>query len=59
MRSLNQGLVMCYDTDVLIKSDSKIAQMIFLKCQYPEIQIGSVDNDTERGEGRFGSTGNN
>ena len=47
------------DTDVLIKSDSKIAQMIFLKCQYPEIQIGSVDNDTERGEGGFGSTGNN
>ena len=47
------------DTDVLIKSDNKIAQMIFLKCQYPEIQIGSVDNDTERGEGGFGSTGNN
>ena len=47
------------DVDVLIKSDSKIAQMIFLKCQYPEIQIGSVDNDTERGEGGFGSTGNN
>ena len=47
------------NTDVLIKCDSKIAQMIFLKCQYPEIEIGSVDNDTERGEGGFGSTGNN
>ena len=45
------------DVDVLIKSDNKIAQMIFLKCQYPEFEIGSVDNDTERGEGGFGSSG--
>ena len=47
------------NTDVLIKSDSKIAQMIFSNCIYPEIEIGSVDNDTKRGEGGFGSTGNN
>ena len=46
------------DVDVLIKSDNKIAQMIFLRCEYPEIEIGSVNNDTERGEGGFGSTGN-
>ena len=46
-------------TDVLIKSDNKIAQMIFSKCEYPEIEIGSVDIDTERGEGGFGSTDNN
>ena len=45
------------NTDVLIKSDSKIAQMIFSKCIYPEIEIGSVEIDTERGEGGFGSTG--
>ena len=46
-------------TDVLIKSDSKIAQMIFLNCTYPEIEIGFINIDTERGEGGFGSTGNN
>ena len=46
------------DVDVLIKSDNKIAQMIFSRCEYPEIEIGSVNNDTERGEGGFGSTGN-
>ena len=47
------------DTDILIKSDSKIAQMIFLNCIYPEIEIGSINVDTERGEGGFGSSGNN
>ena len=47
------------DADVLIKSDSKIAQMIFSHCIYPKIEIGSIDIDTERGEGGFGSTGNN
>ena len=47
------------NTDVLIKSDSKIAQMIFSHCIYPDFEIGFVDNDTERGEGGFGSTGNN
>ena len=48
------------DTDVLIKSDSKIAQMIFWSCFYPEIEIKeSIDNDTIRGEGGFGSTDNN
>ena len=48
------------DTDVLIKADTKIAQMIFLKCEYPEIEIEtSIDNDTVRGEGGFGSTDNN
>ena len=48
------------DTDVLIKSDSKIAQMIFLSCFYPEIEKKeSIDNDTVRGERGFGSTGNN
>ena len=60
-----RGLVyVCFrnhnDTDVLIKSGSKIAQMIFLNCVYPEIEaVGSIDNDTVRGQGGFGSTGNN
>ena len=48
------------DTDVLIKSDSKIAQMLFLNCVYPEIEIvDSIENNTKRGEGGFGSTDNN
>ena len=47
------------DTDVLIKSDSKIAQMIFLNSVSPKIEIvDSIENDTVRGEGGFGSTGN-
>ena len=47
------------DADVLIKSDSKIAQMIFLNCVYPEIEtVDYIDNDTARGEGGFGSTDN-
>ena len=46
------------NVDILIKSDNKIVQMIFSKCEYPEFEIGSVDNDTERGEGGFGSTDN-
>ena len=45
------------NTDVLIKSDSKIAQMIFFNCINPKINVlESIDNDTERGEGGFGST---
>ena len=48
------------DTDVLIKSDSKIAQMLFSNCLYPEIEVvDSIENDTKRGEGGFGSTDNN
>ena len=47
------------DTDVLIKSGSKIAQMIFLNCPCLEIEVvDSIENDTKRGEGGFGSTGN-
>ena len=47
------------DTDFLIKSDSKIAQMIFLNCPPVEIKVvDSIENDTIRGEGGFGSTGN-
>ena len=47
------------DTDVLIKSGSKIAQMIFLNCPRIEIEVvDSIENDTKRGEGGFGSTDN-
>ena len=48
------------DTDVLIKSDSKIAQLIFLNYVCPKIEISDcIENDTVRGEGGFGSTDNN
>ena len=33
--------------------------MIFLKYEDPKIEKGYIDNDTVRGEGAFGSTGNN
>ena len=47
------------DTDVLIKSDSKIAQMIFSNYPCFEIEVvDSIEIDTIRGERGFGSTGN-
>ena len=47
------------NTDVLIRSGSKIAQILFSNCPCLEIEVAdSIENDTERGEGGFGSTGN-
>ena len=44
------------DTDYHVKQDEKIAQLIFLKCLYPEFNKVEELSDTVRGEGGFGST---
>lgn len=47
------------DQDFHVKQGDRIAQLICERIYYPEIEeIQEVDN-TERGEGGFGSTGTN
>ena len=46
------------DMDYLVKRDEKIAQLIFLKCEYPELNKVEELSQTVRGEGAFGSTDN-
>ena len=46
------------NTDILIRSGNKIAQILFSICPRLEIEVvDSIENDTKRGEGGFGSTG--
>lgn len=40
-----------------IAPGQKVAQMLIQKVEIPEIITGEVDNNTDRGEGRFGSSG--
>ncbi len=42
--------------EVEIEKGERIAQMIFNRVKHPELSLGEVD-ETERGEGGFGSTG--
>jgi len=54
--------VVLYNTtssDVEIKHGDRIAQIVFARAYQPDFKEGKVDNDTERGEGGFGSTGKN
>lgn len=39
-----------------VEYKNRIAQMVFNKVELPELMLGKIDN-TERGEGGFGSTG--
>lgn len=46
------------DSEVSFKVGDKITQVVFLKCETPKLEVvGHFDNDTERGNGGFGSTG--
>ncbi len=42
--------------DFQVEKGDRIAQMVFNKVEHPEVIEGSLD-ETERGEGGFGSTG--
>ncbi len=42
--------------DVDFQKGDRIAQIVFARVEHPEIREGSLD-ETERGEGGFGSTG--
>jgi dUTP pyrophosphatase len=57
----NLGVVMFNhsEVEVNIKAGDRIAQLVCEKISYPEIQELETLDDTERGEGGFGSTGTN
>lgn len=42
--------------DFVVEKGDRIAQMVFSRVEHPELKLGSLD-DTERGDGGFGSTG--
>tara|TARA_B110000858_G_scaffold10776_1_gene11090 strand:+ start:100 stop:525 length:426 start_codon:yes stop_codon:yes gene_type:complete len=44
--------------DFEIKKGDRIAQLILERCETPAIEEISIVEDTDRGEGGFGSTGN-
>ena len=46
------------DIDYHVRRDEKIAQLIFLKCHYPDFNKVEELSETVRGEGGFGSTSN-
>lgn len=48
----NQG-----DEDQLIRAGDKLTQLVILPVALPELELVDALDDTERGEGGFGSTG--
>jgi dUTP pyrophosphatase len=46
------------DKDFEIKKGDRIAQLVLERCETPPIEEISIVEDTERGSGGFGSTGN-
>lgn len=46
------------DKDFEVKKGDRIAQLVLEKCETPEIEEINIVEDTERGSGGFGSTGN-
>lgn len=57
----NVGVVMFNhsDSEFTIKAGDRIAQLVCEKISYPEIMVLETLDETERGEGGFGSTGTN
>lgn len=53
----NVHLVNLSDKDYSITKGNKIAQLVILPVELPEIEIVDELGESERGEGRFGSTG--
>lgn len=47
------------DKDFTVNRGDRVAQLICEKIFYPELQEVPTLSDTERGEGGFGSTGQN
>lgn len=46
------------DTDFEVKKGDRIAQLILERCETPPVEEISILEETERGDGGFGSTGN-
>lgn len=45
------------DKPYMIRKGDKIIQMIVQPCLYPELKLADSLSETERGDGKFGSTG--
>ena len=50
-------LVNLSDTDIVINSGERVAQIVFAKCEQMEVVNVDTLSETERGEGGFGHTG--
>ena len=50
-------LINLSDTDFIINSGERIAQIVFAKCEQMEVVSVETLSDTERGAGGFGHTG--
>ena len=50
-------LVNLSDTDFVINSGERVAQIVFAKCEQMEVVNAETLSKTERGEGGFGHTG--
>src|SRR5210317_962726 len=46
------------DEDFEVKKGDRIAQLILERCETPEVEEINIVEDTDRGSGGFGSTGN-
>jgi dUTP pyrophosphatase len=46
------------DTDFEVKKGDRVAQLILERCETPPVEEISLLEETERGDGGFGSTGN-
>lgn len=47
------------DVDFKVTAGDRVAQLICEKIEYPDVVEAESLDDTERGEGGFGSTGKN
>ena len=54
---IKAGLINLSGTDYVIKSGDRIAQLIFVSIERPELEVVGTLPETERGSGGFGSTG--
>jgi dUTP pyrophosphatase len=46
-------------SEFAVKKGDRVAQLVCEKIAYPDIQVLDTLDETVRGEGGFGSTGNN
>ena len=47
------------ETAFTVKKGDRIAQLVCERIYYPDIEVLDTLNETDRGEGGFGSTGTN
>ena len=52
-------LINLSDSDFVINSGDRVAQIVFAKCEQTEVMNVETLSDTERGAGGFGHTGKN